>query len=60
MTRNRWTKSARSANTGWDCLEARHNDDDTVSVRDSKDRSGPQLHLSTEVWMAFVEFAKNN
>jgi hypothetical protein len=51
-----WRKSSHSGSQGDDCIEvaARPN---TVHVRDSKDKQGPQLAFSPTAWTAFVSYA---
>ncbi|MEU1421319.1 DUF397 domain-containing protein [Kitasatospora sp. NPDC005751] len=51
-----WQKSSHSGNEGANCVEVASMPG-TVHVRDSKDRSGPQLAFEPAAWQAFVEFA---
>ncbi|MFJ6138765.1 DUF397 domain-containing protein [Kitasatospora sp. NPDC092286] len=51
-----WFKSSYSSNEGGDCVEVAEAPG-TVHVRDSKDKSGPQLAFEPAAWKAFVEFA---
>jgi uncharacterized protein DUF397 len=51
-----WRKSSYSGSEGDNCVEVA-TCPDTVHVRDSKDREGPQLAFSPAEWTAFVEFA---
>jgi hypothetical protein len=46
-----WFKSSFSNSQG--CVQVRLHDG--VSVRDSKDQSGPVLHFTDVEWIAFVE-----
>jgi hypothetical protein len=52
-----WRTSTRSGGNG-QCVEVRQVDD-TVQVRDSKDRSGPALTFTRPEWEAFVGGAKD-
>lgn len=49
-----WHKSSYSS--GGDCVEVAACPD-AVHVRDSKDKSGPQLTFSPDAWSSFVAFA---
>ncbi|MGV9271439.1 Scr1 family TA system antitoxin-like transcriptional regulator [Kitasatospora sp. NPDC003701] len=52
-----WHKSTYSEGDGGNCVEAALNlaeTNDVVPVRDSKDRSGPELGFSPDAWTAFV------
>ncbi|MFF2042541.1 DUF397 domain-containing protein [Kitasatospora sp. NPDC058170] len=51
-----WHKSSYSGNEGTACVEVA---DATaaVLVRDSKDKSGPNLTFTPNEWQAFVRFA---
>ncbi|MEU4119707.1 DUF397 domain-containing protein [Kitasatospora sp. NPDC028055] len=51
-----WFKSSYSGNEGGACIEVAETPD-TVHVRDSKDKSGPQLAFEPAAWQAFVTFA---
>ncbi|MFJ6616762.1 DUF397 domain-containing protein [Kitasatospora sp. NPDC091335] len=51
-----WFKSSYSGNEGGACVEVADTPG-TVHVRDSKDKSGPQLTFSPTAWQAFVTFA---
>jgi len=47
-----WIKSTYSLSNG-DCVEVQR-EDSTVSVRDSKDPSGPVLTFTPDQWKAFT------
>jgi hypothetical protein len=51
--RLRWFKSSHSSGEGGECVEIAA-DVDTVRVRDSKDRGGPQLTFTPDAWAEFV------
>jgi hypothetical protein len=51
-----WRKSSYSSGSSGDCVEVAACPD-TVHVRDSKDKEGPQLAFSPAAWAHFVEFA---
>jgi hypothetical protein len=51
-----WRKSTYSGSSGDNCVEVA-DCPDTVHVRDSKDKEGPQLAFSPAAWAHFVEFA---
>ncbi|MFD4903644.1 DUF397 domain-containing protein [Kitasatospora purpeofusca] len=53
-----WFKSSYSGNEGGACVEVAEMVD-AVLVRDSKDKSGPQLAFSSAAWSSFVEFAQS-
>lgn len=46
-----WRKSRKSQDT--DCVEVASLDG-TVFVRDSRDRTGPRLHFTSDQWKVFV------
>jgi hypothetical protein len=58
MDRLKWVKSSYSTGSGGNCVEvaAAH----TVSVRDSKNPSGPKLGFSRERWQAFTRSIKDS
>ncbi|MEV6315837.1 DUF397 domain-containing protein [Streptomyces sp. NPDC051776] len=51
-----WRKSSHSDSEGGACLEVAACPG-TVHVRDSKDRTGPQLAFTPAAWAEFVAFA---
>ncbi|MFF2080515.1 DUF397 domain-containing protein [Kitasatospora sp. NPDC058162] len=51
-----WIKSSYSSNEGGQCIEVAEAPD-AVRVRDSKDKSGPQLAFEPAAWEAFLAFA---
>lgn len=51
-----WFKSSYSGTAGGECVEVAAMTT-AVRVRDSKDRSGPQLAFSPAAWADFVAFA---
>jgi hypothetical protein len=52
-----WRKSTYSGSNGGGCIEiADHND--SVLVRDTKDRSGPALRFGTAAWRRFTDQVK--
>jgi hypothetical protein len=51
-----WRKSSYSGTGGGECIEAAaclH----TIHVRDSKDKSGPQLAFTPAAWADFIAYA---
>ncbi|SCF19344.1 protein of unknown function [Micromonospora purpureochromogenes] len=54
----RWRKSTRSGDNGGDCVEVADNLPGIVAVRDSKDRTGPVLTFTPQVWAGFITGAK--
>ncbi|WP_380281257.1 DUF397 domain-containing protein [Kitasatospora purpeofusca] len=53
-----WFKSSYSGGEGGACVEVAEAAE-SVLVRDSKDKSGPQLAFSPAAWQSFVEFARS-
>nr|BFD94367.1 DUF397 domain-containing protein [Kitasatospora sp. Xyl93] len=54
-----WFKSSHSGTEGGACIEVAHTPG-TVHVRDSKDKTGPQLTFTAEAWADFIgKFANN-
>ncbi|MBV2156485.1 DUF397 domain-containing protein [Kitasatospora sp. SUK 42] len=51
-----WFKSSYSTNEDANCVEVAETPG-IVHVRDSKDKSGPQLAFEPAAWEAFVTFA---
>ncbi|MEU7095119.1 MULTISPECIES: DUF397 domain-containing protein [Kitasatospora] len=51
-----WFKSSYSGNEGGACVEVAETPG-VIHVRDSKDKSGPQLAFEPAAWQAFVAFA---
>lgn len=51
-----WFKSSHSSNEGGECVEVAETPG-VIHVRDSKDKSGPQLAFEPAAWKAFVDFA---
>ena len=54
LSRADWRKSSFSNGNGGNCVEVARNLPGIVAVRDSKDRNGPALILTTAEWQAFV------
>jgi hypothetical protein len=53
-----WHKSTRSGGNGGDCVEVADNLSTVVAVRDTKDRDGGTLVVTTSAWAAFIAGAK--
>ncbi|MFD7447516.1 DUF397 domain-containing protein [Kitasatospora sp. NPDC059827] len=53
-----WRKSSHSGSEGGSCIEIAHAEG-TIHVRDSKDKSGPQLAFAPGAWADFIEFTRN-
>lgn len=51
-----WFKSSYSSSGDGDCVEVATRPD-RIHVRDSKDRTGPQLTLSPTAWAEFLTHA---
>jgi hypothetical protein len=51
-----WHKSSHSSGGSGDCVEVA-SCPDTVHVRDSKVRRGPQLALTSVAWTSFLSYA---
>ncbi|MFI2268766.1 DUF397 domain-containing protein [Micromonospora aurantiaca (nom. illeg.)] len=58
VTTPQWRKSTRSGGNGGACVEVADNLPGVVLVRDTKDRDGGTLHLSTAAWRSFVDLAR--
>jgi hypothetical protein len=53
-----WFKSSYSSSGDGDCVEVAATPDlDTIHIRDSKNRQGPELRLSPTAWAAFLTHA---
>ncbi|SHK78962.1 DUF397 domain-containing protein [Actinacidiphila paucisporea] len=52
-----WHKSSHSSGSSGDCIEVA-TCPDTVHVRDSKDKEGPQLAFSPTEWSTFIAYAR--
>ncbi|WP_329136415.1 DUF397 domain-containing protein [Streptomyces sp. NBC_01476] len=52
-----WRKSSFSGSSGDDCVEVA-TCADTVHVRDSKDKGGPQLAFTPTEWASFLAYAR--
>jgi hypothetical protein len=48
-----WRKSSHSSSASGDCLEVA-TCPDTIHIRDSKNRQGPELRVSPTAWSAFL------
>ncbi|GAQ53826.1 DUF397 domain-containing protein [Streptomyces acidiscabies] len=56
MTRFEFTKSTYSGgNDGQHCVEVARNIPGTVAVRDSKNPTGPLLHLTPATWTSLLK-----
>ncbi|MEU0197245.1 MULTISPECIES: DUF397 domain-containing protein [unclassified Streptomyces] len=51
-----WFKSSYSSSGSGDCLEVATGPE-TIHIRDSKNRQGPELRLSPTAWSAFLTHA---
>ncbi|GAA3131160.1 DUF397 domain-containing protein [Streptomyces rameus] len=51
-----WFKSSYSGNDGPDCVEVAISPA-TIHIRDSKNRTGARLAVSSDIWPAFLGFA---
>jgi hypothetical protein len=51
-----WHKSSHSDTAGGNCIEVAACPT-TIHVRDSKDKTGPQLAFTSDAWASFVTFA---
>ncbi|AZM46431.1 DUF397 domain-containing protein [Streptomyces sp. WAC 06738] len=52
-----WRKSSHSSGSSGDCVEVAACPS-VVHVRDSKDKTGPQLAFTPDAWADFVAFAR--
>ena len=57
MDRLKWVKSSYSTGSGGNCVEVATGR--AVSVRDSKNPTGPKLGFSRESWQAFARSLKS-
>ncbi len=48
----KWCKSSHSDSEGGACVEVAYST--TIHVRDSKNPTGPELHLTAPAWSAFI------
>ena len=48
----KWFKSSYSDDEGGDCVEVAFSS--RIHIRDSKNPTGPELHLTAPAWTAFV------
>jgi hypothetical protein len=53
-----WRKSSYSGGSNGACLEVRDDVPGLVPVRDSKNPTGPALHVPAGAWSAFVRTLK--
>jgi hypothetical protein len=58
LARALWRKSSHSGGNGGNCVEIASHRPNTVAVRDSKNREGPQLAFAGRAWLGFVEGIK--
>jgi len=54
----KWRKSSYSGQSGGNCVEVA-DDDSRILVRDTKDRTGPTLRFTADVWKAFAKQLKS-
>jgi len=54
-----WRKSSYSGNGGGDCVEVGQIQD-VITVRDTKDHTGPMLQFTPETWRRFVGGVKRS
>jgi hypothetical protein len=54
-----WRKSSHSSSGDGDCVEVAACPS-AVHVRDSKDKTGPQLIFTPDAWADFVAFARSH
>ncbi|WP_405818365.1 DUF397 domain-containing protein [Streptomyces sp. NBC_01390] len=52
----KWFKSSYSDDEGGDCVEVAFSA--RIHIRDSKNPTGPELHLTASAWTAFVSAAQ--
>jgi hypothetical protein len=58
MADETWRKSSYSGGDNGACLEVRDDTPGTIPVRDSKNPTGPALHVPAGAWSAFVRTLK--
>jgi hypothetical protein len=58
LSRAAWRKSSHSGANG-DCVEVAANLPRVVAVRDSKDRGGPALAFTRDMWASFLADVKD-
>lgn len=54
LAQRQWVKSSKSGPNCDNCVEAFSEPGVAVDVRDTKDRTGPQLRFAPADWQAFV------
>ncbi len=54
-----WRKSSYSGGQGGECIEINETAE-LISVRDSKDKTGPTLAFTPQQWAAFIDFARHH
>ncbi|MQY14493.1 hypothetical protein SRB5_46610 [Streptomyces sp. RB5] len=54
----KWFKSTYSGSGGGDCIEIALTPT-TIHIRDSKNPTGPALHVPPDAWAAFISFVNN-
>ncbi|MFF4382793.1 DUF397 domain-containing protein [Kitasatospora sp. NPDC001547] len=54
-----WFKSSHSGTEGGNCVEVAHTPG-TIRVRDSKDKTGPQLTFTAAAWADFIGTLAND
>jgi hypothetical protein len=59
LSRANWFKSSYSNGQGGACVEVASNLPGIVAVRDSKNRSGPQLAVPDQAWSQFTQAIKH-
>jgi Domain of unknown function (DUF397) len=53
MTGSTWVKSSLSFANG-NCVEVSDQPENTIGVRNSRDREGPVLRFTSDEWQAFI------
>jgi hypothetical protein len=54
-----WRKSSYSGGNGGECVEV-GDGQNVIAVRDTKDRTGPQLRFSANEWRRFAKQVKKS